>query len=184
MQSLIRCPITRYSTINLSNPLFIFDFWKLDSFLAQLTELLLLLLPIQDCRSCNLPPLFLIKRRNEYLRFPFKVKVDYFILEAILVSSFVIFFLFFAMNKRRRTHEALGCWISAVCKEVSKHPHILPIFKVVSEHLSFPLKLKVHHLIFYPGLRFRLRNFSSVFCYEQKKMHVRSREQKWKTDPV
>ena len=41
MQSLIRCPITRYSTINLSNPLFIFDFWKLDSFLAQLTELLL-----------------------------------------------------------------------------------------------------------------------------------------------
>ena len=39
MQSLIRCPITRYSTINLSNPLFIFDFWKLDSFLAQLTEL-------------------------------------------------------------------------------------------------------------------------------------------------
>ena len=41
MQSLIRCSITRYSTINLSNPLFIFDFWKLDSFLAQLTELLL-----------------------------------------------------------------------------------------------------------------------------------------------
>ena len=63
--------------------------------------------PIQDYRSCNLPPL--IKRRNEYLRFPFKVKVDYFILNAILVSSFVIFFLFFAMNKRRRTYEASGC---------------------------------------------------------------------------
>ena len=63
--------------------------------------------PIQDCHSCNLPPL--IKRRNEYLRFPFKVKIDYFILNAILVSSFVIFFLFFAMNKRRRTYEASGC---------------------------------------------------------------------------
>ena len=63
--------------------------------------------PIQDCRSCNLPPL--IKRRNEYLRFPFKVKVDYFILHSILVSSFVIFLLFFAMNKRRRTYEASGC---------------------------------------------------------------------------
>ena len=63
--------------------------------------------PVQDCRSCNLPPL--IKRRNEYLRFPFNVKVDYFILNAILVSSFVIFFLFFAMNKRRRTYEASGC---------------------------------------------------------------------------
>ena len=63
--------------------------------------------PIQDCRSCNLAPL--IKRRNEYLRFPFKVKVDYFILHSILVSSFVIFLLFFAMNKRRRTYEASGC---------------------------------------------------------------------------
>ena len=136
--------------------------------------------PIQDCRSCNLPPL--IKRRNEYLRFPFKVKVDYFILHSILVSSFVMFPLFFAMNKGRRTYEASGCWISTVCKEVLKHPHSLPIFKVVSEHLSFPLKLKVHHLIFYPGLRFHLRNFSTVFCYEEKKMHVRSREQKWKTD--
>ena len=63
--------------------------------------------PIHDCRSCNLPPL--IKRRKEYLRFPFKVKVDYFILHSILVSSFVIFLLFFAMNKRRRTYEASGC---------------------------------------------------------------------------
>ena len=41
-----------------------------------------------------------------YLRFPFKVKVDYFILYSILVSTFVIFLLLFSMNKRRRTKEA------------------------------------------------------------------------------
>ena len=57
--------------------------------------------PIQDCRSCNLPPL--IKRRNEYLRFPFKVKVDYFILNSILVSSFVIFLLLFCYEQKK-TH--------------------------------------------------------------------------------
>ena len=43
---------------------------------------------------------------SEYLRFPFKVKVDYFILYSILVSTFVIFLLLFSMNKRRRTNEA------------------------------------------------------------------------------
>ena len=43
---------------------------------------------------------------SEYLRFPFKAKVDYFILHSILVYSFVIFLIFFAMNKRRCTFEA------------------------------------------------------------------------------
>ena len=43
---------------------------------------------------------------SEYLRFPFKVKVDYFILYSILVSTFAIFLLLFSMNKRRRTNEA------------------------------------------------------------------------------
>ena len=43
---------------------------------------------------------------SEYLRFPFKVKVDYFILYSILVSTFVIFLLLFSMDKRRRTNEA------------------------------------------------------------------------------
>ena len=40
---------------------------------------------------------------SEYLRFPFNVKVDYFILYLILVYSFGIFLIFFAMNKRRCT---------------------------------------------------------------------------------
>ena len=48
----------------------------------------------------------ILKVDSEYLRFPFKVKVDYFILYSILVSTFVIFLLLFCMNKRRRTNEA------------------------------------------------------------------------------
>ena len=43
---------------------------------------------------------------SEYLRFPFKEKVGYFILLSILVYSFVIFLIFFAMSKRRCTYEA------------------------------------------------------------------------------
>ena len=43
---------------------------------------------------------------SEYSRFPFKVKVDYFILHSILVYSFVIFLIFFAMKTRRHTNEA------------------------------------------------------------------------------
>ena len=50
--------------------------------------------------------LVISKVDSEYLRFPFKVRVDYFILYSILVSTFVMFLLFFSMNKRRRTNEA------------------------------------------------------------------------------
>ena len=50
--------------------------------------------------------LAVIKVDSEYLRFSFQLKVDYFILYSILVSTFVIFLLLFSMNKRRRTNEA------------------------------------------------------------------------------
>ena len=50
--------------------------------------------------------LAIFKVDSEYLRFPFKAKVDYFILYLILVCSFVIFLIYFAMNKRRCTFEA------------------------------------------------------------------------------
>ena len=50
--------------------------------------------------------LAIFKMDSEYLRFAFKAKVDYLILHSILVYSFVIFLMFFAMNKRRRTNEA------------------------------------------------------------------------------
>ena len=43
---------------------------------------------------------------SEHLRFPFKLKVDYFTLYSILVSTFVIVLLLFSMNKKRPTSEA------------------------------------------------------------------------------
>ena len=50
--------------------------------------------------------LAIFKVDSECLRFPFKAKVDYFILYSILVYSIVIFLIFFAMNKRICTFEA------------------------------------------------------------------------------
>ena len=45
----------------------------------------------------------LLRWFSKYLRFPFKVKVDYFILHSILFSSFVIFLIFFAMKMHVRS---------------------------------------------------------------------------------
>ena len=50
--------------------------------------------------------LAIIKVDSEYLRSSVKLKVDYFILYSILVSTLVIFLLLFSMNKRRRTNES------------------------------------------------------------------------------
>ena len=50
--------------------------------------------------------LAIFKVDSEYLRFPFNVKVDYFILYSILFYGCVIFLIFFAMNERTCTFEA------------------------------------------------------------------------------
>ena len=55
--------------------------------------------------------LAVFKVDSKYLRFPFKAKVDYLILHSILVYSFVIFLIFFAMNKRRCTSKAKSSFI-------------------------------------------------------------------------
>ena len=89
---------------------------------------------------------------SEYLRLPFTLKVDYFILYKILVSTFVIFLPFFSMNKRRPTYEVSGAKLVSFAKGFSKHPHILSIFKVVSEYLRFPSKVKLDYIIFYSTL--------------------------------
>ena len=84
--------------------------------------------------------LAIFKVVSEYLRFPFKVKADYFILYSVLVYSFVIFLTFFAMNKRRRTNEASLLNYSKLvsfAKGFSKHPHILAIFKVDCSFVIF-----------------------------------------------
>ena len=93
--------------------------------------------------------LAIFKVDSEYLRFPFKVRVDYFILYSILVSTFVIFLLLFSMNKRRRTNEASLQKVVSFAKGFSKHPHIFPIFKVVSEYLRFSFKVKVDYFKLY-----------------------------------
>ena len=49
----------------------------------------------------------IFKGVSEYLRFPIKMKIDYLIPHSIFVYSFVIFLIFFAMNKRRRTNEGV-----------------------------------------------------------------------------
>ena len=119
--------------------------------------------------------LAIFKVDSEYLRFPFKVKVDYFILYSILVSTFVIFLLLFSTSKRKTHKRSVPAIMVSFAKGFSKHPHIFPIFKMVSEYSRLLFKLKVDYFIL--NSRFYLRNFASVFCYEEKKMHGRSREQ-------
>ena len=62
--------------------------------------------------------LAIFKVDSEYLRFPFKVRVDYFILYSILVSTFVIFLLLFSMNKKRCTDEAENKVLSFECVQI------------------------------------------------------------------
>ena len=85
----------------------------------------------------------------------------------------------------------LGTKLVSFTKGFSKHPHILAIFKVDSEYLRFPFKAKVDYFILHSILLYSFVIFLIFFCYEQKKMHVRSRtvlslecfkrKQKWTT---
>ena len=87
-------------------------------------------------------PIF--KVDSEYLRLPFKLKVDYFILYSILVSTFAILLLLF-FYEQKKTHERSVPAINSI-----KHPHIFSIFKVVSEYLRLPFKLtRVDYFILY-----------------------------------
>ena len=69
----------------------------------------------------------------------------------------------------------LGAKLVSFTKGFSKHPHILAIFKVDSEYLRFPFKAKVDYFILHSILVYSFVIFLIFFCYEQKKMHVRSR---------
>ena len=50
-----------------------------------------------------------------------------------------------------------------------------PIFQVVSEYLKFPFELKVDYFILLFSSCFHFRNFSSIFCFNQKKIHKQRR---------
>ena len=119
--------------------------------------------------------LAIFKVDSEYLRFPVKAKVDYFILHSILVYSFEILLIFFA-KKQKKTHErSVSAKLVSFAKGFSKHPHTLAIFKVDSEYLRFLFEVKVDYFILYLILAYSFVIFFQFFCYEQKKMHVRSR---------
>ena len=91
---------------------------------------------------------------------------------------------------------ALGSKLVSFSKGFSKYPHILGIIKVDSEYSRLPFKLKVDYFILYWILVSTFVIFLPFFCYDQRKMQRRSREeffhsnrmcifkrkQKWKTD--
>ena len=72
-----------------------------------------------------------------------------------------------------RDGRGLGSKLVSFTKAFSKHPQILAIFKVDSEYLRFLFEVKVDYFILYLILAYSL--YVYMFCYEQKKMHVRSR---------
>ena len=88
--------------------------------------------------------LAIFKVDSEYLRFPFKVKIDYFILYAIQFS------LSFA-------------------KGFPKHPHILAILKVDSEYLRFPFKVKIDYFILYAILVYSFVIFLVFFAMNRRR---------------
>ena len=86
--------------------------------------------------------LAIFKVDSEYFRFPFKVGVDYFILYSILVYSFVIFLIFFAMNERRCTFEAEQFFHSNVYLFKRKQKWTTAFQHVISRasHISISIK--------------------------------------------
>ena len=91
---------------------------------------------------------------SEYLRFPFKVKVDYFILYQILVSTFVIFLYFFLWTKKdARTKPRTRFFHSNVYmfkpkqKWKTDYQHVIS-FKKSSGHLISVSALKLHFDIY------------------------------------
>ena len=93
--------------------------------------------------------LAIIKVDSEYLRFSFKLKVDYFILYSIVVSTLVIFLLLFFCEQKKTHERSVPAIILSFAKGFSKHPHIFLIFKMVSEYSRLPFKLKVDYFILY-----------------------------------
>ena len=92
----------------------------------------------------------IFKVDSEYLRLPFKMKVDYFIHYSIFVSTFAIFLLLFFYEQKKTHERSVPAINSIVCKRISKHPHIFPIFKSVFEYLRLPFKLtRVDYFILY-----------------------------------
>ena len=113
--------------------------------------------------------LAIFKVDSEYLRFPFKAKVDYFILHSVLVYSFVNFLVFFCYEQEK-THEwSVSATLVSFAKGFSKQPQILAIFKVDSEYLRFPFKAKIDYFILHSILVYSFVVFLIFFALNQRR---------------
>ena len=119
--------------------------------------------------------LAIFKVDSKYLRFSFKVKVDYFILHSILVYSFVILLVFFAMTKRRRTNEASLLNQYRLQKDFLNILTFCRLLRWFSKYLRFPFNVKVDYFILHSILFSSFVIFLIFFAMSRKKMHVRSR---------
>ena len=119
--------------------------------------------------------LAIFKVDSKYLRFPFKVKVDYFILHSILVYSFVILLVLFAMTKRRRTNEASLLNQYRLQKDFLNILTFCRLLRWFSKYLKFPFKVQVDYFILHSILFSSFVIFLIFFAMSRKKMHVRSR---------
>ena len=110
--------------------------------------------------------LAIFKVDSEYLRFPFKVMVGYFILYSSLVCNFSSTFFY----EQKETHErSVPAMIVSFAKGFSKRPHIFPIFMVVSEHSRFPLKLMVDYFLLYSILLSTFVMFLLLFSMNKRR---------------
>ena len=109
--------------------------------------------------------LAIFKVDSEYLRFPFKAKVDYFMRHSILVYSFVIFLIFFAMNQRRWTFEAEQFFHSNVYMFKRKQKWTTAYQHVIgrASHISVSMK----GTFWYLSLVF-LEWWTINFCYSSR----------------
>ena len=109
--------------------------------------------------------LAIFKVDSEYLRFPFKLKVDYFILYSIVVYSFEIFLIFFAMNKRRCAFEAEQFFHSNVYVFKRKQKWTTAYQHVISR--AFHISVSVKGTFWYLSLFFL--EWSTInFCYSSR----------------
>ena len=107
----------------------------------------------------------ILKVDSEYLRFPFKVKVNYFTLYSILVYSFVIFLIFFAMNKRRCAFEAEQFFHSNVYMFKRKQKWTTAYQQLISRasHISVSIKGTFWYLSLF------FLEWSTInFCYSSR----------------
>ena len=107
----------------------------------------------------------IFKVDSEYLRFPFKVKVDYFILYSIIVYSFETFLIFFAMKKRTCTFEAEQFFHSNVYMFKRKQKWTTAYQHVISRasHISVSIKGTFWYLSLF------FLEWSTInFCYSSR----------------